>query len=168
MFYGKQPSKNGYLKEDSWYPTIYELEKNSVINHKLNPNGLDLSDSNNKLIVNQVKKQAKSSIQPYKSFYNTVNYKMTVQLFGGEESIYKNIFLPNGTLTDYWIASRIIGNGTNCAHFDIRIMHKGFLKAVRLYDSRDIESGGESSIFPIVSVSIDSISGGDNGVFIVK
>ena len=167
-FYGIQPKKTGYLKEESRYPAIYELEKNSVINSNVRFTGLDLSDQNDQLIIKQVKKQAENSIQPYKSFYNTINYKTTSKLLNDENWIYKKILLPNKKHTNYWVASRAIGNGENSIHFDLRRIYKWFLRWARLYDSRDIESGEESNIFPVISVNINSIIKKDKNTFIVK
>ena len=162
--YGTQPSKNGYTNENSWYPTIYEYEKNSVINGNTKSDGLDLSDSYSSLIEDN-KKQA-DSIQPYKNFYNTIDYNTTVELLKNNKQDYSSILLPNKESTKYWIASRILGNGDNSAHFDLRRINEGLLRGARLFDSNNTPSGEVSNIFPIVSVSKRQINKKDNQFYI--
>ena len=160
-YYGIQHSKTGYSKENSYYPTIYEFEKNSVIDSKTNSNGLSLSESYTKLIEED-KKQEENSIQPYKTFYNTIDYNTTSKLLGD----YSSILLPEKDSTNYWMASRIIGNGSDSAHFDIRRMLNGLLRAARLYDSADIPGGDKSHIFPVISVNKKQVIEKDNNYIV--
>ena len=167
-FYGEQLSKEGYSKENGWYPTIFELEKNSIVDNNINSDGLDISDSNNQLIKDPEKKQSNNSFRIIKNFYKLKDYIDTVSIFGGEENVYSNILLPQNKSTNYWIASRIIGNGKDCAHFDLRRVNDGILKAVRLYESSDIESGDKSKLFPVISVNINKIEKKSKDEYIIK
>ena len=153
-------AKAEYTRENSWYPIIYESEKNNIINgFNINNKILDMSDMPKHLIertsygaINEGKKQAEKSIWPYKTYYNTVNYKKTYSLLGKSKKEYSKILLPNNEKTEYWVASRCIGFGEYCAHYDVRLMYNGFFRACRLYASDDIAGGEEHPIFPIVSV----------------
>ena len=167
-FYGEQLSKEGYSKENGWYPIIFELEKNSIVDNNINSDGLDISDSKNQLIKDPEKKQSNNSFRIIKNFYKLKDYINTVSIFGGEENVYSNILLPQNKSTNYWIASRIIGNGKDCAHFDFRRVNDGILKAVRLYESSDIESGDKSKLFPVISVNINNIEKKSKDEYIIK
>lgn len=140
-----QPSKTGYIK-NSWYPTIYEFEKDSVIDDEKKDDGLKLSDSY-ELIDNNLKKA--NNIRPYKTYYSTIDYNTTKKLLGDK---YAKILIPNKESTNYWVATRSIGNGVDSAHFDLRRINEGYLRGARVFDSNNKSDGFKANIFPVITV----------------
>ena len=147
-------AKDKYTLDNSWYPIIYEYEGNGVIDGKKKTNNIiDKSESYKELInrKDEGKKQPNKYIWSVKTYYNTIDYNNTYNLF--RDNKYANILIPNKNRTDYWIASRCIGFGEICAHYDIRMMYKGYIRAARMYASDDVIGLQKHHLFPIVSVN---------------
>ena len=154
--YGKKSSRE-FIYDKTWYPSIYEQEKNSMIDGVTNnrQNALEFSEGLDEVITDGIKKQSKISIWPYQTYYGTNNYETTSNLLLNEDYKYSEILMPNGNTTNYWIASRCIGYGDDGVHYDLRRMNNGFLRAFRLYTSSDVSRKDEHEIFPVITINKD-------------
>ncbi|MBP3503316.1 MAG: hypothetical protein J6K42_07605, partial [Clostridia bacterium] len=137
-----------------YYPTMYAQEKNSVINGTKSNTGYSQSEQTNLIAKTDNSAtngylQATTSIQPYQTYYNTKDYTTTANLLGG----YGSILLPNGSSTQYWVASRCVRLYSSICSFDVRRVTSGCLHAYDvLYSNSDTYSSARS-LFPVVSLS---------------
>ena len=148
-------------KANSWYPTIYKLEKNSVIDGVDNNNSSALKKSEQNSLISRTdenasigKLQASSSIQPYRNYYYKGNTNLNLASSLG---IYKNILLPNNTPT-YWIASRFITTSSNGVIYSINYVHNGGFDLYNfLYYSGNLETGMKFSLFPVITINYNQL-----------
>ena len=156
VIYGNQ--RNIPDNVNNYYPIIYIKEKNSVINGTETSSGWNRSEQI-KLISKTDEGatngylKATTSIQPYLTYYNTIDYATTASYIEG----YSGILLPNGSSTKYWIASRCICYYSAGDDFAIFQMEKGFFQAVFLLRSNSETGRVSRSLFPIISLNAQSL-----------
>ena len=166
--YGSQ-AVSIYSIERSYYPSIYAEEKNSVIDGNENISGLGLSEQT-RLIENTENGvtaehiQASTGIQPYQTFY-----KLNQTAFKNYLGDYSSIILPNGSNTTYAVASRCVDlfNSDTC-RFLLHHICYGELNSVESYTSNECYGIDGKSLFPVVCLSNESISGNEVDGYIVN
>ena len=145
------------------YPLIYQQEEWSYITNSgvttevAKGEGLGMSDSNpNGLIQRNVATVGTAtSIRTYHTYYYMNNGELTTAL-GTTKS---QLILPNGTSTNYWIASRCIISDPACCGFFLRYIVNGTLHFSNSYDSGGGSGGGPGYLFPIVELNVSLITG---------
>ncbi|MBP3503196.1 MAG: hypothetical protein J6K42_06985, partial [Clostridia bacterium] len=139
---------------NKYYPTMYSQEVNSVINGTKSTTGYSQSEQTSLIgradsSATNGRLQASTSIQPYQTYYNTKDYTTTANLLGG----YGSILLPNGSSTQYWVASRCVYLYSSVCYFSVRRVYSGYLNAYGMLSSRSNSSSSAHSLFPVVSLS---------------
>ena len=155
------------------YPTIYLSEKLSVIDGTEKTNGLEMSKQT--VFIEPQKNNgandimmATISIQPYQSYWYKDNTYMQIAFKTvNDDTDYYNLLMPNGSSTNYWLASRCINTGSNYIDFNMRQVYRGCVNANSMYDSNDSTNKDFSKLFPVVSLDSSLISGDSiNGFFV--
>ena len=160
--YGSQTG-SAYSKGDSYYPTIYAQEKNSVINGSKKTSGLGLSEQTSLITRTQSSAtngylQASTSIQPYQTYYFLNNTDFSNYL----GTTYKDIILPRGTSTTYWVASRCVSTLSSGCYFGVRVVYSGSLDSCySVFYSNGGTYYSSRGVFPVVSLSSELISGNE-------
>ena len=152
--YGYQ-KQNVFSQEYSHYPSIYALEKNSVIDGTTATTGLDSDKQTTAIEKNDYSAtngllQA-TSIQPYQSYYEVSNYSSTSDLLDSSKA---SILLPNNGSISYWIANRAIClYESGCSYF-LRCIYSGRLSANSLSGSGSYSvDTSMTGLFPVVSLN---------------
>ena len=80
-----------------------------------------------------------------------------------KNQIYYDILIrSNSYYTSYWIASRSVSAGGWCATFHIYSLIHGKLDSTQLYVSYDAGRRESRGLLPIITVSTDLLSEGEN------
>ena len=154
---------------NNYYPTMYKNEANNVINGTKTESGLKQSEQTNLIAKTDESStngyfKAKTSIQPYQTYYNTTNYATTASLLEG----YSNILLPKGSSTTYWVASRCVDLYSSACNFNVRIVYSGFFYANYVFNSGAGVNSGSRAVFPVVSLSSQLLEKATDGTYNVK
>ena len=130
--YGDQVS-NAYLSSDSEYPVIYAQEKKAVIS-KSDGNvnnvetGLDLSEQTEFIEREEGTSITSSigaittatSIQPYQTYWTKDSTFMETAFEDANNGVnYYSLFMPSGTSTSYWMASRCVATASRSCSFGV-------------------------------------------------
>lgn len=82
---------------------------------------------------------------------------------------YKKILFPDGSSTNYWIASRVICPGYDDVRFAIMNIEYGYTQSVTMINSGSEEYYfGENALFPVVSLKANVLSGNDSDGWEIK
>ncbi|MBR3152884.1 MAG: hypothetical protein IKF52_04710, partial [Clostridia bacterium] len=148
---------SAYSSSNSNYPVIYGNENLAVINgDDAISNGLGLSQQTS-FIQRSEGTSATSkigaittatSIRPYKTYYSKNNSSFTTAL--GNKS---GIILPNGSSTNYWVASRCVDTYSSFCDFDVCRVSSGSLDASGMFNSYGSTYHNSRALFPVVSLS---------------
>ena len=171
--YSNDRNAEGEYTSRKSYPVMYEREIDSII--KTAPEIAEGKETNLELSKQTQwierseggttgKKTASISIHPKQTNYNLgVRYDD----FRPKFKNYASIVLPNGSNTNYWVASRCVSLYSNACDFCVRYVTSGYLYAFGLYSSNSI-GNYKSSLFPVVSLSSEFISEDGAGNFVVE
>ena len=148
------------------YPIIYASEKLSVIDGNKNETGLTKSEQTNLIKRKDSKTKdgkltASMSIQPYQTYWdrNSNDMKNSFRSASNGENYY-NLLMINGTKTDYWVASRCISyDNDSSINFQVRVIMNGGVTRSPAYNSKNVISGMNHALFPVVSLKADIING---------
>ncbi len=170
--YGKK-IQSAYT-DNKKYPTIYLSEKLSVIDGTEKTSGLEMSEQTG-FIEQKENNEANDtrlaamSIQPYQTYwYKDNTYMQTAFRTVNDKVNYYNLLIPNGSSTNYWLASRCINTGSNYIDFNMRQVYRGCVNANSMYDSNDSTNNDFRELFPVVSLNASLISGDSTNGFNVK
>ncbi len=164
--YGDQANE-AYILNASSYPVIYLQEDLSVIDGVKNSNGIKIS--NQSKLIEPVdtptgKLQANNNIQPYNSYWYKDNEFMKnafEPLNNNSENTYYDLIMTNGSNTNYWISTRVIGLYENSCGFSIRYVNSGNMGAFftcSSYNNNDTDQGLALSLRPLISVDASLIT----------
>ncbi len=154
---------------NKYYPTMYKNEANNVIDGTKTESGLKQSEQTNLIAKTDESStngyfKAKTSIQPYQTYYHTTDYATTASLLEG----YSNILLPKGSTTNYWVASRCILLDSGRCGFRVSYVSSGFFNANYVFDSGKGVNSYSRAVFPIVSLSSQLLEKAADGTYNVK
>ena len=154
---------------NNYYPTMYKNEANNVIDGTKTESGLKQSEQTNLIAKTDESStngyfKAKTSIQPYQTYYHTTDYATTASLLEG----YSNILLPKGSSTTYWVASRCILLDSGRCGFRVSYVSSGFFNANYVFDSGKGVNSYSRAVFPIVSLSSQLLEKAADGTYNVK
>ena len=135
--YGNQVS-SAYVSNNSKYPIMYAQEKLAVIDGiKNEEKGLDLSNQDTFIERTEGTNgtiTTVTNIQPYQTHWSKDNtfmstaFKDYIKQDNTTENYY-NLFMPSGTNTTYWVASRCIHTMSNDCYFYVRRVASGGVSA---------------------------------------
>ena len=148
---------------------MYKNEANNVIDGTKTESGLKQSEQTNLIAKTDESStngyfKAKTSIQPYQTYYHTTDYATTASLLEG----YSNILLPKGSSTTYWVASRCILLDSGRCGFRVSYVSSGFFNANYVFDSGKGVNSYSRAVFPIVSLSSQLLEKAADGTYNVK
>ena len=154
---------------NNYYPIMYKNEANHVIDGTKTESGLKQSEQTNLIAKTDESStngyfKAKTSIQPYQTYYRTTDYATTASLLEG----YSNILLPKGSSTTYWVASRCILLDSGRCGFRVSYVSSGFFNANYVFDSGTGVNSYSRAVFPIVSLSSQLLEKAADGTYNVK
>lgn len=181
--YGNQES-SAYSSSNSKYPVIYAQEKNAVItksdgNVNNGDTGLDLSEQTRLIERSEGTSTSSSigaittatSIQPYQTYWNKDATFMQTAFKDANNGVnYYSLFMPNGTSTNYWLASRCIYTRSGDCCFDVSLVDSGSVDISYVYFS---SVGANSNIpsralFPVITLSSELIEGNASSGFSIN
>ena len=153
----------------NYYPVMYKNEANHVIDGTETESGLKQSEQTSLIAKTDESStngyfKAKTSIQPYQTYYHTTDYATTASLLEG----YSNILLPKGSTTNYWVASRCILLDSGRCGFRVSYVSSGFFNANYVFDSGKGVNSYSRAVFPIVSLSSQLLEKAADGTYNVK
>lgn len=161
-----------YIDRNRYYPTIYAKEQFSVIDEKTENTGLSKSQQTELIEPTDGEMNgymvANKSIHPYQSYYYKNNAFMESAFKEVNGINYYDLFMPRGTDTSYWIASRCIENHGSSCEFAIRYVDEGRIDAIDVCYSDTDTNHYSSRLFPIVSLNVRLIEGDATNGFSVK
>ena len=180
--YGNQVS-SAYSSSNSKYPVIYAQEKNAVItksdgNVNNEETGLDLSDSPQEFIERSEETSTSSSIgaittassiQPYQTYwYKDATFMQSAFKSANNGVNYYSLFMPNGTSTNYWLASRCISTDSSYCAFYVSLVGSGYVGGSFLYSSYDYPNYPSRALFPVITLSSELIEGNATSGFSIN
>lgn len=170
--YGNQVS-GAYSSGYSKYPSIYAQETLSVINGTTNNSGIGMSEQN--ALIGRTDNGAWSgaisivtSIQPYQTYWNKDNEFMQTAFQSEGDVNYYSLFMPNGSSTSYWMASRSIHAGSNMCNFAVSSVNSGDVSAGGMYNPNGYTFSDSKALCPIVTLSSTLLTGSHTSGWTVK
>ena len=170
-----------YRGEYCIYPVIYKKEIRAVINGNENLSGLGVSEQTTFVELTEGTSTTSfvgsittaTKVQPYQTYwYKDGTYMQTAfKNYNKQDETqgnYYNLIMPNGTNTTYFIASRCVNNNADFCVFSLYGVSKGEIIEYELRGSGKLSGYCYSKIFPIVSLSYDSITGNSITGFTVE
>ena len=180
--YGNQVS-SAYSTSNSRYPVIYAQEKKAVItksdgNVNNVETGLDLSEQT-RLIERLEGTSSTSSIgaittatsiQPYQTFwYKDATFMETAFEDANNGVKYYSLFMPNGTSTTYWMASRCVAPYSAHCRFLVSVVSSGNVSGgVMCYSYGNFTLGFSHTLFPVITLSSELIEGNASSGFSIN
>ncbi|MBR3133481.1 MAG: hypothetical protein IKG42_05415 [Clostridia bacterium] len=165
---------SAYDSSNSKYPVIYGNENKAVINGGDSiSNGLGLSQQTSFIQRSEGTSETNTlsgskndigaittatSIRPYHTYYSKDNSSFTTAL--GNKS---GIILPNGSSTDYWVASRCVNTSSGNCLFNVRYVYGGDLRAGLMFRSDGKTDYYSRALFPVVSLSSGHLTANATG-----
>ena len=179
--YGNQES-SAYSSSNSKYPVIYAQEKNAVItksdgNVNNGDTGLDLSEQTRLIERSEGTSTSSSigaittatSIQPYQTYwYKDSTFMQTAFKEYKTGNSYYSLFMPNGTSTNYWLASRCIYTVSSNCYFYVSRVDSGDVRGSNVYDSNDNTGILTRALFPVITLSSELIEGNASSGFSIN
>ena len=157
------------------YPTIYALEKNSVIDGNENATGIDASDSprnesGETIFIDRGDKTdgfevATTSIYPYNTKYDTYKNIDNANLKRYLPNGYYDLLMPDTSgSSNYWVATRFIESTSTSdkASFSICSKNNGNIEGLGMYNSQGSQYSAGRKLLPIVTLNgslIQEVSG---------
>ena len=179
--YGNQVS-SAYSSSESNYPVIYAQEKKAVItksdgNVNNGDTGLDLSEQTRLIERSEGTSTSSSigaittatSIQPYQTYWNKdATFMQTAFKEYKTGSSYYSLFMPSGTSTNYWMASRCVITDSSSCYFYVSGVYSGLVHGYSMYYSGDNPRNYTSrALFPVITLSSELIEGDATSGFVV-
>jgi len=161
--YGGQKT-DAYTTANSKYPAIYAEEVNSVITPEAagKSKTLGLSKAASDWVTGSA--TAETSIQPYQTYYQLEYNDLSSKLKGD----YASLLLPNGSSTQYWVASRCVNLGSNLCAFVVRFVYSDGLGEYGMFYSDGNPGDHARPLFPVVSLNVNLIEGDATSGWSVK
>ena len=163
---GYRDSEGSYTT-NKFFPAIYASEKNSIVNGILNSNGLGLSKQNSYITRTGSVKVGSNTYTATNGFVEPTSirpeqtyYYMNAETFAtalGDKN--KEIILPKGEQTVYWVASRCVSVYDHYCSFDVRYVDGGGLYNYYMYTSGGYANNYFAGLFPVVTLKSGVISG---------
>ena len=169
--YGNQVS-SAYTSYKS-YPVTYAQEKNAVItksdgNVNNGDTGLDLSEQTRLIERSEGTSTSSSSsigaittatsIQPYQTYWDKDStFMQTAFKEYKTGNSYYSLFMPNGTSTNYWMASRCIRTDSSLCIFYVSNVGSGSVYGNLMYNSGVGASFDSRALFPVITLSSELI-----------
>ncbi len=156
------------------YPTIYAKENLSVINGPTNNNGLGMSEQTTLVgrtdeSATDGKLEASKSIQPYQTYwYKDSSFMQTAFKTANNGKNYYDLLMPDGSRSDYWLASRCVGTDSDLCGFYVRNVDFGRVSACFMCGSYGGTDYYSRELFPVVTLSSELLSGNATDGFTVK
>jgi len=165
---GYRDSEGSYTTLNKFFPAIYASEKNSIVNGILNSNGLGLSKQNSYITRTGSVKVGSNTYTATNGFVKPTSirpeqtyYYMNAETFAtalGDKN--KEIILPKGEQTVYWVASRCVRVYDGYCYFFVRYVDGGRLNYNSMYYSDGYgDHRGLAGLFPVVTLKSGVISG---------
>ena len=171
--YGEQVA-NAYTSDNSKYPIIYAQEKLNGVNGTQSSSGLEMSDQTS-LIEPTANGATNGYIQgnglrPTQTYWYEDNSFMQSAFETASNGInYYKLLFPDGTNTDYWVASRCVSTDSDYCYFYVSYVDGGRMFALNMFNSNGIRYlNNYYGLFPVVSLSSELISVNESGGFEVK
>ncbi len=181
--YLEMMKKNGVMYENEYlsgaygyFPKIYSIERNNVINEKITKSGLSKNEQNyfieptneeiadiesNMLEWLKVGSNHSKSINPFNSYYFT-NVRVSIEetsfakLNDNSIQTYYSLFISENT--NYWIASRSIQCVNAYCSYKIRCISNNEIVGASMYNSINQGHLSNYALKPIISVKATDIS----------
>ena len=163
-------SSGNYTKYKN-YPLIYGLESDSIIDGESTDGILGLSSQTSfierldaNLVAVAEKVTNSTSIRPKQTYYNLgssfdSSYKSYFKNYENNETkSYADLLSPQGSSTNYWVASHCVDLYDDCCCFYVRNVNSGFLNDSFLYNSLGQSLRDSRGLFSVVSLSSELIS----------
>ena len=170
--YGTQLS-SAYTSNKN-YPSIYAKENLSVINGNKKTDGLGMSEQST--FVEKTddgetdgKITTATSIQPYQTLWWKDNAYMQIafRIAKGETNYY-DLLIPQGSRTNYWVASHCVEIYPESCDFYMRKVRSGDVGSYLMYNSSGITNNDSCTLFPVVSLNASLLSKNADGEFTVN
>ena len=170
--YGTQLS-SAYTSNKN-YPSIYAKENLSVINGNKKTDGLGISEQTN--FIEKTDNNATdgiittaTSIQPYQTLWWKDNAYMQIafRIAKGETNYY-DLLIPQGSRTNYWVASHCVEIYPESCDFYMRKVRSGDVGSYLMYNSSGITNNDSCTLFPVVSLNASLLSKNADGEFTVN
>ena len=179
--YGNQES-SAYSSSNSKYPVIYAQEKKAVIsksdgNVNNGETGLDLSKQTKFIERSEGTSTSSSigaittatSIQPYQTYWNKDATFMQTAFKSADNGVsYYSLFMPSGTSTSYFLASRCIAAYSSFCDFLVSRVNSGRVNGFRMYDSSGYTRDYSLALFPVITLSSELIEGNASSGFSIN
>ena len=168
--YGNQVS-SAYTSNKN-YPVIYAQEKNAVINGTKKETGLDLSEQTRFIERSEGTSigaiTTATSIQPYQTYwYKDATFMQTAFKDANNGTNYYSLFMPSGTSTTYWMASRCVIPNSSICDFNVSFVYSGYVGSYQCYSFGD--AGNYScALFPVITLSSELIEGDASSGFSIN
>ena len=140
-----------------YYPVMYSLEKNNVIDGTEQSQGYDKSKQNNLIEKNANGAvdgylQATQSINPYSTYFHFASRERTIEAIDNE--LYESILFPQGENTWYFVASRCIQlTGVSAVFFMFNVSEGYFTASSLFYSTITPTRTLTRPLFPVVSLN---------------
>ena len=162
--YGNQVS-SAYTSY-SRYPVIYAQEKNAVISGTKRGTGLDLSEQT-KFIERSEESTSSigvittaTSIQPYQTYwYKDATFMQEAFEDANNGVNYYSLFMPSGTSTTYWMASRCVDTRSDYCGFYVSGVASDRVAGNAMWSSNDIIYCDSRALFPVITLNSELIEG---------
>ena len=147
-----------YNATNSKYPVLYGQEKLRAIGSTTpSTAGLDVFEKPSSKVerntgttkIGAIDGTDNTKLNPVQTYYYFANSNFSNYL--GET--YSRIILPNGSSTQYWVASRCVGVNSSICGFGVRFVNSGDLSANYVFSSNGGEIAPAYALFPVVSLS---------------
>lgn len=166
-------TSSAYSSGNSKYPTIYAQETLSVINGKTNNSGIGMSEQD--ALIGRTDNGALSgkittatSIQPYQTYWYKDNAFMQTAFQSEGDINYYSLFMPNGSSTTYWVASRCVSAISGYCYFIVGGVNSGRVNANSLCSSFDNAGYSSCALFPIINLSFTLLTGSHTSGWEIK
>ena len=156
------------------YPSMYAQENLSVINESKKTDGLGISEQTN--FIEKTDNNATdgiittaTSIQPYQTLWWKDNAYMQIafRIAKGETNYY-DLLIPQGSRTNYWVASHCVEIYPESCDFYMRKVRSGDVGSYLMYNSSGITNNDSCTLFPVVSLNASLLSKNADGEFTVN
>lgn len=178
--YGNQASRA--YTSDKNYPVIYAQEKNAVItksdgNVNNGETGLGLSEQTEFIEREEGTSSTNSigaittatSIQPYQTYwYKDETFMQTAFKDANNGVNYYSLFMPYGTITTYWLASRCVSARSINCYFYVGYVLYGRVQGLDVYHSDDTTVSTGRALFPVITLSSELIEGNESSGFSIN
>lgn len=110
-----------------------------------------------------------TSIQPYQTYWDKDETFMQTAFKDANNGVnYYSLFMPYGTITTYWLASRgVSARSINC-YFYVNYVLYGRVQGLDVYHSDDTTVSTGRALFPVITLSSELIEGNESSGFSIN